>query len=231
MRIISDFKDYYDGILMANYDAQDRLYVRKYQEIPRQAGLYQAPKEIRFYDGCWYVLLFAGHAYPGAQISYPWIPKFGPGKLIFNIESLDKYVKEFKGKSSLVSTYDKPMHGHTKETYRDSIVEKFKMASPVKIDPSVFHRFDSPIIVYRMFQAYKDGSPLNTVYLNPSLKELGFSSVMLAEQAAQELEMFFHSEFLEHPKPMVQVSDLNRLEAHGFDKKTSFRKSKQEKKT
>lgn len=215
---------------MANYDAQDRLYVRKYREIPRQTGLYQAPKEIRFYEATWYVLLFAGWAYPGAKVSCPWIPKFGPGKLVFNIESLDKYVKESKGKSILTSMYDKPLHGHTKETHRDHIVKKFKMASPVKLDPGVFHRFDSPIIVYRMFQAYKNGSPLNTMYLNPSLKELGFSTVMPAEQAAQELEMFFHSEFLEHPKPMVQVSDINRLEAHGFDKKTSFRKEKQEKK-
>lgn len=230
MRIISDFKDYYDGVLMANYDAQDRLYVRKHREVPRQTGLYQASRNIAFYDATWYAILFAGRAYFGTQVGYPWISKFGPGKLVFNIESLDKYVEEHKGKSSLTTTYNKPMHRHTEETYRDRVVEKFKMASPVKIDPSVFHRFDSPIIVYRMFQAYKDGSPLNTVYLNPSLKELGFSAVMSAEQAAQELEMFFHSEFLEHPKPMVQISDLNRLEAHGFDKKASFRRSKQEKK-
>lgn len=221
MRIISDFRDYYDGVIMANYTAQDRVYVRKYQEVARPKDLVESPYKA-YLNSDWHILLFAGQAFYGLQLFGYWGSKNSPGKLIFNLEDLDKAAQYHKEGGEL-ARYNKPLHKHTTETPRDRFSKKFETFKPHKVDHQIFRNLDSPIIVCRARPYSNIASHRNTIYLNPSLKELGFSVVLGAEQAAQELEMFFHSSFLEHPKPMVQVSDINRLEAHGFDKKTSFR--------
>ena len=63
--------------------------------------------------------------------------------------------------------------------------------------------------------------------LNPRLKRFEFYKVFDSYGAFQEIHMFLSGVLGNTEKKTVGVSDIHRLEAHGFDRKTSFRKEKQ----
>ena len=67
------------------------------------------------------------------------------------------------------------------------------------------------------------------IFKNPCLKSIGFQKVMDPYTALWTLESWLDS----HARPDEAVvpvgDDLTRLQAYGFDKKTSFRKSKEKK--
>lgn len=68
---------------------------------------------------------------------------------------------------------------------------------------------------------------IHKILVNPTLKEFGFPSVMDITQMWQELSMYLGNQMADvsmvPPKP---ISDELRAETHGFDRKTSFRKTK-----
>lgn len=63
---------------------------------------------------------------------------------------------------------------------------------------------------------------------NAKLGDWNFQKVMDPYTAFQELQMWVASQ-ARPEKAMIETSDETRLEAHGFDKKFSFRKEKQKK--
>ena len=81
--------------------------------------------------------------------------------------------------------------------------------------------FNAPIILVQ-----KNGYENSTITLNQSLRDLHFMKMYDPITAFQELQMFL-STFMITEKPITKISDVIRLEKHGFDKKTSFRKGKQ----
>jgi len=82
----------------------------------------------------------------------------------------------------------------------------------------------SPYFVYaRNTRDHKNDEILT---VNPALGKMEFYRVLSAPQALQEIEMFVSGVFGGQVPPIVEVSDKIRLEKHGFDSKTSFRKDK-----
>lgn len=63
----------------------------------------------------------------------------------------------------------------------------------------------------------------------PVLKELGFEKIVDVQQFYQELEHYIANVLRDNPdtKPPVLISDKDLIEAKGFDKKISFRKRKE----
>jgi hypothetical protein len=61
--------------------------------------------------------------------------------------------------------------------------------------------------------------------LNPNLAELEFERVKDAHAAFQEISMYLANILVEQ-KETAPVEDVYRIEQHGFDSKTSFRKEK-----
>src|SRR5690606_10244631 len=64
----------------------------------------------------------------------------------------------------------------------------------------------------------------------PNLGELRFASVLPAEQIWQELSYWLSNLINESPDmmppPRPPMTNLEKIEAHGFDKKVSFRRRK-----
>lgn len=68
----------------------------------------------------------------------------------------------------------------------------------------------------------------NETYIDariPVLAELGFAAIMPPEQLYQELAYFVANVMIDSPdiKPPAEVSDTDKIQQHGFDKKVSFR--------
>jgi len=61
---------------------------------------------------------------------------------------------------------------------------------------------------------------------SPNLQEFGFMRVMPAETVYQEIDMFLGNILVKDIMPPLYQSDIDKLTAHGFDPKTSFRKPK-----
>lgn len=73
--------------------------------------------------------------------------------------------------------------------------------------------------------AYYGASFYNRV---PNLGDLGFQAVYGAEQVYQDLAMFIGNVLTENPDmmPTTPQTDIQKAEAHGFDKRQSFRHRK-----
>ena len=65
-----------------------------------------------------------------------------------------------------------------------------------------------------------------TFIVNPLLKNFDFFKMMDAFTAFQEISMFIGGVLGNKEKEIIQVSDKNKIEQHGFDYKWSFRKEK-----
>lgn len=61
--------------------------------------------------------------------------------------------------------------------------------------------------------------------INPRLKDYGFERIKDSFAAFQEISMYL-SNILVEQKETAAVEDKFRIEQHGFDLKTSFRKEK-----
>lgn len=100
------------------------------------------------------------------------------------------------------------------------------------IDAECYHReFNSPILLITSSPKSYQGSDgrwkyMVSVYRDAQLKEFGFHKVKDAFTAYQEIDSYLSGVLGVEFKPPVEISDVHRLEGHGFDKKTSFRKMK-----
>ena len=65
-----------------------------------------------------------------------------------------------------------------------------------------------------------------TMQTNPWLKAIGFQKVKDAFTAYQELDSYIFGVLGVDANPIVQTSDKDRLVAHGFDNRVSFRNMK-----
>jgi len=97
-------------------------------------------------------------------------------------------------------------------------------------DFTAFHlKLDSPLFL-TLFQTngvrYGEDRREYEFILNPNLYEFDFVRVMSGEIMAQELDMFLGNVLVKDVMPQCYQSDLDKLTAHGFDSKISFRNIK-----
>lgn len=85
-----------------------------------------------------------------------------------------------------------------------------------------------PIFLFRVFSHTKEAVLIEIsggeYQINLNLGSYGFANIKSAETMYQELSCFFGS--LVSTEPPIVVSDKDRLVAHGFDSKKSFRHRK-----
>lgn len=63
----------------------------------------------------------------------------------------------------------------------------------------------------------------DTITINPCLQKYGFQRVVGGVDAFQNIDMFISGVLGQPGKPMIELTDKDRIQAHGFDSK-SFRK-------
>lgn len=215
MRIISNFHDYYDGFM--DHDRKDpfvRVWVRRTTEEVKVSKYKLEMFTERIF---WlehdrvssYFLIVAGKVYP-LVIRTIW----------------DNYMRShdevYYDAESLITSFPK-MYGWTQEN-----VKKFFKEYPDMTDLCL--ELGTPLILIREEDLfwYRGDSTFRNVSINPNLKELQFNKVMGASQLYQTLDYLVSNVMVDDKAPHGVQTDVEKIESHGFDKVTSFRKMPRE---
>lgn len=227
MRILSNFRDYYDGVQGHGFD--DRIiYVRKTVEDalgaraawakansarpPESddcglAALTEHRPQIELIDDSGYndgiddgLLCLAGRGYPF------WTRVRSDGR-----PPLHSFQDGFAAE---VEQGPKHHWGHRREAslqpWRDWVAENWGR----EIDPSVHFRLNTPVALWR-----------NGIWTaNPNLREMDFQKVLDPYTVFQEIETFLAGVMSENRDPPSPMTDREKISSHGMDVKRSFRK-------
>ena len=224
MKIFSKFQDYYDSALGSFLDSDVAVYRKTstinvpYKEIPRLGNYdfsYEVVKDINGrkqygklpihmigFCGTWYFFVYA-------QDRRGFFNKL-------EYKTFDEIVENNR-QNSIFYGYNsnKGVTDPNKEPGWKEIFEKY---GPVLY----IEKYDPPGEYYRQFNNIN----METV-IWPELKTYKFQAVKDPYTALWEIEHWFDT----HARPDEAVvpvgDDITRLQAHGFDKKTSFRKGKE----
>lgn len=222
MRIISSYKDYYDGL--SQYD--DRPWKRETSsmvlpvndlriDIKRKdffkifdSFYLHLFRNNGFYERCF--LFFCGKIYPYLKCG-------NSGKIYWDFESFSQS-DEF-----LISSK------------KDKIFDLFNAEKKIKKlfsnenVPAKFSNlgieFKSPIINIKRFYKNIVNNPSIELTFNPNLKELNFQKIMSFQSAFMEIDSYLFNELVYDTQIETQVSDKIKIESHGFNE-FSFRKEK-----
>lgn len=217
MRIISKFKDYYDGLMdYSKDDYNNKVWVRHSEKVSVSREDFKAleknmPVFFSYYRNhffSFFYIILVGKVYPVIRCSN-----------IYQEEDLfyysyDKFIEDFPD-------FAKP------SLKWESIKNLFNMNYP---DFTSLHlKLNTPLIRYdpeyiNCLNPYRENSRECTI--NPSLRDIGFSKVMDSYEVYQELDMFVSNILVSDSMPEYPRSDVDKLESYGFDKKVSFRKRK-----
>lgn len=210
MRIISNFKDYYDGFM--DHDRKDpfvRVWVRNYAEDIEVSKYKLEAFDERLF---WFnhdrifgrYLILAGKVYP-LVIKTIWNAYGANGEeTYYNADDLIKSYKE-------VSPWQ-----------QESIRKFFKQYPDMT---SLCLELKTPLILIYEENLFWDrsGSTFRKVCINPNLKSLQFNKVMGSAQLYQLLDYMVSNVMVDDKSPHGIQTDIEKVEAHGFDKIKSFR--------
>ena len=232
MRIISDFKDYYDSVRRMDTD-RNHVYVRKTSEIylhkyvynlennffsklNRQTSLRDSTSLHMFHLG------FCGEIYTGWQVHKCICGKtseaihYGDLKRIKQL--YEKYEKPFSWKPGKYKIGEYCVKRLT-ECFESSNINKFK---------ELFLKYKVPVFVITTDftdDKYRYGHD-QKIILNPKLEDWKFFRIKDIYTAYQDISMYIGNELAEDKNNAWPVPDKLKAESHGFDK-YSFRKEKQ----
>lgn len=225
MKIFSKFQDYYDCAL-GSFTESDVTVSRKHSVVEER---YETMPDMKEFDGFWRFrrkgqcnfLYGSTHihmvGFCGTWYFYIW-DSDDKDNMFLRYVTFDEIVKNntdismlrWKGK-------DQEFRDPNKEKYWQELFEKY--------GPVLYCRF-CPLPRYCV--PFANSEKLNMkIDVWPTLKEHKFIQVKDPYSALWEIEHWFDS----HARPdeaIVPVGDdITRLQAYGFDKKTSFRKAKE----
>lgn len=220
MRIISNFKDYYD--CLSGYSKDDIVYHRVSKFVPKKITLtipkgdwgIVTSKYIKLYQ----ILGFCGKLYYRFVIENPKYGEFGIF-YSFSIAEIDNFIREkFSDKFYRQFCGDRPKY------YKDRVwndLTKTAINSFLSNPPEhtqIFEEFKCPIFLYDLSFGNKD------IEINLRLNTLGFQKIFNPYQAFQEISMYLGN--MAFPNRIIpHISDEIMAEAKGFNK-FSFRKDK-----
>lgn len=239
MRIYSKFHDYYDIGLQHGIDP-NCVYKRETKRIATDNNewdkyypLYNAVIKIvndspyvhlKFVKGAHFIL-FCGRIYFCLEYFHEYYDHYKyctQEGLIYTVDDAHKYLAKHYNKGQL----DKELN--EKSFFDAYTIAEFMEKFPTDRDERVVNlltQYGIPVIDVKKSL----GSGSSAIILNPCLKDFQFYRMVDPVTAFQEISMFISGILGGTAPPMVEVSDVVRLEKHGFDKKISFRKGKEKK--
>lgn len=234
MLIVSKFKDYYDSVAFSKGVDKTIVYGRKNDSVAeRQFYQYYGKKEIYFpsyenrpwnrlqgrkrrgdgpiksFDA--HIIGFCGRLYPMLAIEH-WGPN-GETVVSHSYDIDDIEVLHKKHCSTFYPFY----------LYKNLLTDRRVLDLFVKHKTPIFRLAGAEVNLWGRPQ--KEGRNLE---LNPELKQFGFFRIVDAYTAFQEVEMYISGVLGVDSQKPVEVSDRSKIEGHGFDYRTSFRKDKEE---
>lgn len=218
MKIISPFKDYYDWVA-GKYGGGDPRLVYKRTKIDG--------KNI---ENCFIRVIISGRSYDLSTLN---ADRYRRGKSTYNFNFLifcgRQYLVVKNGDATNILSEDK--HPDLWEILNRTPKRIASLlANPTSIDfyfgkqtqfaENLCKQYDQPVLLI------VDGGMVSNRI--PVLQDVGFASIMSAEQCYQEISHFLGNVLRENPdtKPPIQVDDKYKIIGAGFDTKTSFRHRK-----
>lgn len=208
MRIESDFHDYYDSLQSLTPGDPD-VWHREMDDIQleRTKGIKELPYclDVKIGKNSYkidtFVVLFCGKLCLGVGYSADYgntYYAYGKENIIAALGE-EVFNKLFKGSFSTFSWKQLEEHFTEQECLKYHL------------------KYNSPIILI-------ERSSYQTILrINPQLKKWHFQKVVDPYTAFQEIDMFRNSALKANERPMVSISDKDKIHKHGFDK-WSFRK-------
>lgn len=241
MRIISNFKDYYDSAQGYGIDPK-LVYIRKQEDFCLEArelwswstgygerkSEYNEKAKIFSYLNAEQILhcdslgagiiAFCGKLYPF------W---YNEEATFYNIDEIVKYLKGRMGKFTFYHHDKYIIESLLSNEKRTGIFRRLNRYTWKKLQeeynfsvPDSFHLyFKSPIVAVEQ----------RRILVNPRLKDYGFARIVDPYTAFQEISMFLGNNMATQMDPEVHISDKIRAESKGFDD-WSFRRHKEESK-
>lgn len=207
MRIISGFKDYYDYIAHQNVDNKIvyQRHCAHYRQTPwpkyTRVGLHKADVIGLFTDITFATIHFCGTRHRLA---------FDGSAFLYGLSDIHKLILDLRGKDKRLYRYD---FGGIRLPFWGTGLAAFKeLNGPAPTDLNKI--LNAPIVLELEH---------NDFYTNIRLASINFPQVVPPEQAFMQIYNFI---IPSEAQPGTNPDDMNRYEAKGFDRKTSFRKSK-----
>jgi hypothetical protein len=241
LRIISDFKDFYDcGQGAGDFD-DDVVYLRKTEKIVAKPNKVWLPNFPTFSLNDWrsagdrldvetFIVGFCGKVYPIVRVCHSEKDKQGnhtkPHAFIFKVEDLDAYIAAHFSKTAFEDYKNPSQSKWAKRKFNwyqsRGEYQKFLERNPPG-NPGyqrVFDEYNCPIFLrtYSWWASIGD-----SLYINPLLKTYQFYRYINPYTAFQELAMYWGGK-AQPNKPIPEMDDATKIEQHGLDPKWSFRK-------
>lgn len=226
MKIISKFKDYYDGCGYST-SAETGLYVRKTEEIPmRYVGnsYWIYDRKNCSHDFVPIVIGFCGTLHYAVQYKHNVIYSYQELIDVENELQLTGNGRYFRG----FFTVDFKKYWFNGDV--ESIISlngKYFSQMYNNVDRNIaqlFYTHRTPVFMITPARIKQKES--HTLILNPCLKDLNFYKKVDAVTTYQEIEMFLNNQLVKPDAPYIKpIPDAIKAESKGFDK-FSFRKDK-----
>tara|TARA_Y100000034_G_scaffold8165_2_gene8949 strand:+ start:17497 stop:18261 length:765 start_codon:yes stop_codon:yes gene_type:complete len=254
MRIISNFRDYYDCVQAHGQD-QGFVYVRNPETLnfaynewtdPDGMGIWSFPYIRSAYSRSKFYLTehiigFCGKIYPVIELRKE---ATSDPVVCYNVEDVvnfingagfkKKEIEEFNGAGKKRYNYWRTnWHDPNKKTF-----EKFfaKCVEQHEQHEGIFLKSGCPIFVATYRDRWRHSRSVatptwkpSTITFNGELKGLGFYKIFSTALAYQEISMYLGGVLGTGNPPVPDVSNNDLIEAKGFNLKTSFRKEKEKK--
>jgi hypothetical protein len=212
MKIYSNFKDYYDGVSSYGYD-DSISYIRN-------SNVYDINSDIvydQFFD------IRSGYTNR----------KLFDNSFSFKVRTLDLTYYRFKigfcgtwynfirvFEKGFVNYYSSDTLEYKKITTSRFLMSK-NLASDITND-ELFIKYNAPVLLLKFKEEYRNKFEIIT---NPILTEFNFFQIKDSYTAYQEIEQYL-SNILVKEKPIIKLSENDRIIKAGFDTKQSFRHRK-----
>jgi len=254
MKIISKFKDYYDGIQSLGIDKSlvyRRLKEIKEVELPEGyttsiknstntlewdtillVNDYKRYEELRI--KCEQVLIgFCGKLVPAIRFNYN---KKGITKnsvVLYNAQTIIEYFNKLKRKYKELH-FTNSLYGYPyEEPDQKTLNTFFKQRIFEQNYHQWFQNFGAPVFIFskEIIRKFEGTRKRNGLYvaLNPSLKALEFYRVKDSYSAFQEIAQYLGGVLTKRESIENKLSDIDKIKQHGFDVKYGFRTRKKEK--
>lgn len=209
MRIISKFRDYYDGVMKSGMD-QNIVYVRENKEIvlDQDYGIKFSTKEVNTKYTVELVLL----GYCG-KIFKIYVLTEGDVRHVFHDR---QDFQDFMLRNGFGSKYDFEVNRWWPGRY--SRFADFDTSKLLEL----FHKYQTPLFTISN-KYYWRSSDETKVILGPSLKDLNFYELKDTYTAYQDIFQYVSGVLNQPETKMVKITDKDKIHKHGFDN-WSFRK-------
>lgn len=219
MRILSKFKDYYDGCQSIDRE-KTPLYLRNQSEyeLTNSDEDKQWSKLLRFVNCNFQILGFCGKlipvmVVPGKVIYSSWTGKQEPGICYLEAKSYLE-ANPIRSERDIYSEANRRLNEENWKDYMSS----FNFNNTYD---HLFRRFNTPLLLIKPSIQYTYNPK---IYINPNLQDIGWHRHMHPTVCYQEIDMYLSNQLAKQVDPLP-MADVYRRDAAGFDN-MSFKKRK-----